>query len=149
MKPVTKPIDINSLDEEKNFELALSLVETDRVQARELCFKLLNREPNHKLGRLLLARLFYLDELFEFSLRELVCLSALVNTPSLGKLIAEFGPLAEKYFSQAPLPQTGMSMLEISEATDSAEESEVLAELDLDADFSELELELNSLAKRS
>ena len=81
------------------FRLAKAVQEINRPEARELCFKIITQNPTHKLARLLLAQLFYLDSMFKFSARELVELSALVDSPSLTRLISEFGSLADAVYS--------------------------------------------------
>ena len=112
---------------EQFVELARLIGEDDarRIEARELCFRGLSANPHNKLARLVLARLFYLDNMFEFAARELSELQGTPNAPSLEKLLAEFRVAGAKYLgsepSKAPAP----------------EPEAVVAEFDIDTDFLE------------
>ena len=111
-------------------ELAQALLENDetRAEAREVCFKGLAANPLNKLGRLVLARAYYLDDLFEFSVRELLEVRAMGSTPGLDKLIEEFGPLAAKYLQR-------LSEGPADSGPAASEDEGGVAEIDLDSDF--------------
>lgn len=93
-----------------------------RPEAREICFQILAKESENRLSRLLLARLFYLDGLFEFSVRELMELKRQGVSGSLDKLLAAFGHHTEKF--------SGANVLK-----ESSPEESTVAEVDIDADF--------------
>lgn len=66
-----------------------------RKEARELCFKLLSEDAEQHRVRLALARLFYLDGMSEFCIRELVQLKKNAGEIyELDKLLDSFGQLA-------------------------------------------------------
>ncbi len=111
-------------------ELARALLESPegRAEAREVCFRGLNANPSHKLGRLLLARAFYLDGCYVFAARELAELEDSSSSPALMKLLEAFGPLAAKY-------RSGKVALSASALQD---DDDVVAELDLDAGLLEV-----------
>jgi len=111
---------------DKFVELAQLIANNDerRAEARELCFRGLSANPNDKVARLLLAKLFYLDNMFEFAARELSELRGTPNAPSVEKLISEFSLAGAKYLGETP------------RNAPSAQEA-VVAEFDIDADFLE------------
>ena len=113
-------------------ELAKLLVEDaeTRPECREVCFKGLSRDGKRSLGRLVLARSYYLDGLIEFSVRELVELSKYAEVPSLSRLLKAFGPHGDSFLQNSTSGQ--QSGEEASES-----EEEVLAEIDLDDEFVE------------
>ena len=100
----------------------------ERSRARELCFNGLGHSPDSLQGRLILARLFYLDGMIEFSIRELVELKRRVDLPSVTALLELYGPHAEPYLRSATKTSEDGD-------TSTSEEEEVLAEIDLDEDF--------------
>lgn len=103
----------------ENLELVESLSESEvsRAEAREVCFKILKEDAEQHRIRLFLARLFYLDGMTEFCIRELVELNKKVGELSeLERLLDSFGDLAKPFL--------------IERASD--EEEIVLAEMDLD-----------------
>jgi len=72
-----------------------------RAEARENIFTEIAANPGNKSARLLLAKLYYLDNLLEFSVRELIELRRRFPSASLDSLIKSFGPLAEQYQASA------------------------------------------------
>jgi hypothetical protein len=126
---------------EEFVELARLLIadSSSRAEAREACFRGLNANPRNLVGRLLLARLFYLDGLGEFCVRELIELSKYCDAPSIKKLLDGFGDYAKPFISAvssvglAETSQPQQSHQQLSEAADGGEK--VVAEIDLD--FSE------------
>jgi hypothetical protein len=113
-----------------------------RSEAREICFHAVNENPRNTVGRLLLARLFYLDGLGEFCVRELVELKKYTNSPSLDKLLDAFGEYAKSFMPVAgrsadilakPMVRAKEAVSKQAEAQAESDENEaVLAELDLD-----------------
>jgi len=106
---------------------------TRRAEAREICFRGLAAQPENHLGRLILARLFYLDGMFDFAARELAEIRSDASTPSVGRLLAEFGERAEKYARKSP-PASPKSAPK--------EDEGVVAEISLDTEFIEAMNEL-------
>ena len=102
-----------------------------RAEAREICFKGLAAQPENHLGRLILARLFYLDGMYDFAARELAEIRGDAVTPSVEKLLAEFGERADKYL------QTGSS-----KSAAQNEDDGIVAEISLDTEFIEAMNEL-------
>ena len=114
-------------------ELAEMLTESaeDRVRAREICFRGLNENPSELRGRLLLARLFYLDEIGEYCARELVELKR--RAPELGsvdKLLDALGDIATPYLAKIRDPEMD-TLPDIDEPAEDA----VVAEVELDEEF--------------
>lgn len=95
----------------------LSGSESLRAEGRELCFKILKEDGEQHRVRLSLARLFYLDGMTEFCVRELVELNKKVSELSeLERLLESFGDLAKPFLSAV-----------------AADEEEILiAEMDMD-----------------
>jgi hypothetical protein len=135
-------------------ELARLLMEEKdtRAEAREVLFAGIAREPKLNLARLLLARSYYLDDLLEFSVRELVELQKHADVPSLHKLLDAFGAFAMPYrlskkpaavvaedASTAPGGETSAAAAPAPE-----EEEDILAEIDLDDEFLDALDELKS-----
>ncbi len=120
-------------------ELAKILIDTpsSRSQARDICFRALKENPKHKQGRLLLARLFYLDGMWEFAVRELLELRTLGTTPALEQLLNAFSTVASpetlKVMSAKPAEEKTTAT---PNAADKADD-DVMAELDIDTDFLE------------
>jgi len=123
---------IKDPSDESYFQLAshFSKEAETRAEARTICLKALNKDPKNAKARLLLARLYYLDNLGEFCVRELLELKKYTNSLSLDDLIKSFGEYAH-YFSSMDSADS------ISDSTES-----VLAEIDIDTDFDEIEDEL-------
>lgn len=115
---------------EKFVELARLLADDParRAEAREICYQGLTAQPENKLARLTLARLFYLDKMYEFAARELVELAGTDNAPSVDKLLVEFGSLTLKYMTQRkPADQKNNQQ----------KDENIVAELDMDTNFLE------------
>lgn len=75
-------------------ELAQLLAEDSatRAEAREICFRGLSHDPKNTTGRLMLARLFYLDSMKEFCIRELLELKKLApSIEPLDRLLQAMG----------------------------------------------------------
>ena len=106
--------------------------ESTRLDAREICFKKLNDNPNQNLVRLELARSFYLDGLHEFAVRELVELKNYTAIASLDRLIESFGKSVSEVGLAAPVSAS------LSAEDDGTEDDNVVAEMDLEVDFEEL-----------
>ncbi len=62
-----------------------------RAEAREICFKELSLNPDLSKLKLCLAKLFYLDGYYEFSLDILQSLRNTVSSPLLETLISHLG----------------------------------------------------------
>lgn len=117
--------------------------EKKRSEARELCFRALREDPRHFRGRLLLAKLFYLDQMPEFCVRELIELKRLgASSPSLVRLLDAFGTLAERYGSETAVAQSPEAEVPSASEPASGEEA-VVAEIDLDAEFADVLSELD------
>ena len=122
----------------------LSVDPDQRAEARDLCFQALNASPQNLVVRLLLARLFYLDRLGEFCIRELIELRKRCDTPSIKKLLDGFGDYGRGLIDENP-QGAGSTTVSRAPAGNSAEkefsprkEEVVLAEVDLDTDFAEV-----------
>lgn len=117
-------------------ELASRLVEdvSSRTRAREICFQGLKRSPANARGRLVLARAFFLDGMFEFSVRELVELRNYTEVPAIQKLLDAFGIYAQRYGATTAPRQAAAGSPPDAKKSPSAE-GNVVAEVDLDADF--------------
>ena len=111
---------------------ALSADPATRPEAREVCFRGLTHHPKNLSGRLLLARLFYLDQMPEFCARELLELRKLIETPSLLKLLKVFEPLAREALAPVSAPSAAP---ETAAASGAAKPETTVGELDLDVDF--------------
>lgn len=129
-------------------ELARLLIEDPktRAEAREVLFTGIARDPHLTLGRLLLARSFYLDDMMEFSVRELFELQKYTDVPSLQKLIDSFGAFAMAYRPRSTTKadkQAGEDAASDSGAK-ADEDEDILAEIDLDDEFLDAIDELDS-----
>ena len=71
-----------------------------RAEARESCFKQLVDDAKHTRARLILARLFYLDEYGEFCVRELLELKKYTDLDSIDRLIESIGNFARTFISK-------------------------------------------------
>ena len=120
-------------------ELAKLLLDSleGRIEARELCFRGITRDPNNRLARLILSHLFYLDGLFEFSVRELIELRELCDVPSIEKLLLEFGPHAEKFWGRVKPSEAASGETSAGSKAETAETDSVIAEVDIEPDFLE------------
>ena len=100
-----------------------------RGEAREILFGHINKSPRDLFARLQLAKLFYLDKLTEFAVRELIEIRRRGGSPAVQRLIESFGPIAKEFALTAP----------VSHAAGEEEES-IVGELDID--FDEVEDEI-------
>lgn len=140
----------------ENCELAAKLLELpeNRGEAREVCFRGLTAEQNNVPLRLTLAKSFYLDQLPEFCVRELLQIQRVHPTPALARLIEAFGSYVNQFSSAAPTasassatpaPNSGNVSGEGGGATTSSgSEETVIGEIEIDADFDDVEDELGS-----
>ena len=121
---------------------ALSDDSKTRPEARDLCQRGLAENPHNHVVRLTLARLYYTDKLGEFCVRELFELKrrAGASLPSLEKLLEAFGDYATQFASTgfAQLPESSGRAAESPLQSPMIAGSKVVAELDLDADFTDL-----------
>ena len=132
---------------EEFLEYARSLsARGEAAEAREVLVKGLNRHQENAPARLLLAKLYYEEGLGEFCVRELVELKKYCSAPALGKLLDAFGEYAHPFLraSNPTSAQTASEEFEQSEeeeerraAEEEDEEEDILAEIDIDADFDE------------
>lgn len=116
-------------------ELASLLSKTPefRPQAREVCFKGLTLDPHNLKARLVLAKLFYLDQMPTFCLRELGELKKQIGTlPSLDLLLEELG--AQVQGQNISSVESEKHLKHDKESQDSST-AEVLAEVDLEGEF--------------
>jgi lipopolysaccharide biosynthesis regulator YciM len=107
------------------------------VEAREILLKGINASPSHLKARLLLARVYYLEGLIEFSVRELIELYRQSNNPAVKELLESFGQIGEE-FLHAYNSVFGKAEKSLEEP------GEVLAEIKIEDDFDEV---LSSLDK--
>lgn len=122
-------------------ELAARLLDdsASRPRAREICFQGLRRNPSNTRGRLVLARAFFLDGMYEFSVRELLELKNIAEIPAVEKLITAFGVYAQRYNApqRKTAPRTSAPQGAAATPGNSESDGGVVAEVDLDADFLE------------
>ena len=150
---------LSAEDYEGLFEEFSKSIET-RIEAREACLKELTSNPKNTHARLILARLYYLDEYFEFGIRELTQLKKYCNLDSLKRLVDSFGAFGAD-FLDAYCPSlndeeveafslkeevtekskslsdgsTGLSKISSAEEFETEEEFETIAEIDFDSGF--------------
>ncbi len=105
-----------------------------RAEAREICFKALTANPGDLVGRLVLARLFYQDGYYEYSIRELVELYSRSEAPAIKKLLDAFGAHAARYMAAKVAKPAATTDPVASKVADIAE---VVAEIDIDDEFLE------------
>jgi hypothetical protein len=77
-----------------------------RIEAREWCFEFLNAHPGAHRVKIVLARLFYLDGYYDFSLVLLQEMRKKAPSPLLDKLIALLGgsaTLEDKVLAEAKI----------------------------------------------
>ena len=115
-----------------------------RFEAREVCFRGLSRDPNNFPGRLLLAKLFYLDQMIEFCIRELLRLQSMVQSESVERLLDAFGGVVDAY---REVKGTSSDKIEEKEEVEESEEEpqNVMAEVDLEVDFLDVLNELEDV----
>ena len=111
----------------------LHLADEEYAEAREVCFKGLTANPENLQARLLLSRLFYLDGMLEFSVRELVELKKRAELPAVDTLLDLFGPHAERFLASSTAKKTLSP--DASEVDEDDDSEEILAEIDLDDEF--------------
>lgn len=116
-------------------ELAEHLSEdpTKRAEAREILFRGLAKNPRNTRGRLLLAKLFYQDEMLEFSVRELIELHRYTDVPAVRKLLEAFGEYGEQFRSDplSDLPSKEIRRLDRDENVPEI----VVGEVDIDPEL--------------
>lgn len=108
-------------------ELARLLSESTetKAEARDVLFKGITHHPSNYVARLLLAKLFFEDGLYAFSARELADLWNLNKSETVKKLLLSFG-------------EQGKNYLDLYQGKSNAQgSSSVLAEIDLDDDFTD------------
>ncbi len=133
-----QPLDIDTLRKRvatdpaaKEFiELAKVLGEKNetRAEAREVCFRALTSDSKNLRGRLLLAKLFYLDGMIEFCVRELLEIEhSAPETPALKRLLEALGDYTEKQ---------RQTRTETSKETKAQQQdSKIIAEVSLEENF--------------
>lgn len=67
------------------------------IEAREVLLRGISANPLHSKARLLLSKIYYLQRLPEFSLRELVELYRVSRNPLVKDLMASFGQVGEEF----------------------------------------------------
>lgn len=112
-----------------------------RAEARELAYRAIQKFPNDAEIRIMLAKLFYLDGLFEFAARELIEAQFIQPTPAAEKLLLQFSefssPLLARY-KNPPLVAEEGKIKTVSAPTE-ALDPQVVAELDVELDIFEEE----------
>jgi len=118
----------------------------ERQESREILFRVITESPENVRARLVLARLFYLDGYNEFCLRELVEIRQLVELPSLGRLLEALGDAAKEFVAERHQRSTGGETISAASPLGPTRdlESEVIAEVDIDAEFLDALEELKS-----
>ena len=125
---------------------SLSDTSDGRAKARDMALRAIQKTPGDAELRVILAKLYYMDGLFEFATRELIEAQFLVPTPSVDKLLQQFteysAPLISRY---KQFPKVGMdnrtqtlTSAPREQAKSSQEESndsEVVADMDVDLDL--------------
>ena len=119
-----------------------------RPEARENCFMLLADEPNNVRCRIVLARLFYLDSLTEFAIREIVEACRRQPAPSLYRLIEGFGQSAARYTAALAgaigVSPNGRTAAAESKAAAAVEEVDTeVAEIEIDGELMDILDELD------
>lgn len=92
----------------------------------------INANPSHLKARLLLAKIYYSQELIEFAVRELLELYRQSNNETIKELIESFGTVGSEYL-EAYSSIFGMKVSKTDES-----DSEVLAEIKIEQDFDEV-----------
>ncbi|MBP9837163.1 MAG: hypothetical protein KBC84_00465 [Proteobacteria bacterium] len=112
------PINIdNSKTEEEQVLQISEIAERSRIEAREACLNILSNDRTKNQVRLLLAKLYFQDEYYEFSLRELILVKRDKNNDTIErliKLICDNSGLKEKdYTSSSPDAESERILAEI------------------------------------
>ncbi len=119
-------------------ELAQLLLKSQdtRPEARDVCFKGLAEDPKNLRARLVLARLFYLDGLTEFCIRELLEIQKNSSPPSLERLLEMLGQKVGSYLGGYSQTEN-LSSTTAPDSSLQASKPEVVAEIDIEAEFLE------------
>lgn len=128
-------------------ELAGLLAEeaSSRPEAREICLRGLSKNPLEHRGRLILAKLYYLDEMTEFCVRELARIRTYVDSQALKRLIEAFGEIGRTLLESNSVvdenlqkdlgSETSEEQKRVMEEKGFKNKNSVVAELDLDEEF--------------
>jgi hypothetical protein len=119
----------SELDGQVNEILRLILTGSGRAEGREQCFSLLTKNRKLARVRLALARSYYLDGYWEFSLRELSELRRYSAAPALERLI--------EAMEKATGLRSGAGAANPAEEESGGDDIGVVAELDIDADLAD------------
>lgn len=103
-----------------------------RPEGREICFRVIAANQADMVARLALARMFYLDGYYEFSIRELVEVYTRSEAPAVKKLLDAFGAHAAPF-----LATRAAKPAQDPVANKVADIAEVVAEIDIDDEFLE------------
>ena len=126
---------LKALDEDPSskafLELARLLAEQDTAKARDILIQGLYYHSDNLVARLLLAKIFYKDGLYNFSAREIAEVWMVSKSDTIKKLLLSFGEHGEKYYQI------------YSGSAVESESEDVLAEIDLDADISDAIIEFD------
>lgn len=123
-------------DSDAYLNIANGLAEAQRrVDAREVCFSGLSRNPTHTLLRLLLAKLFYQDSYPEFAYAQLEVLDRISGTPSVKKLLAGLQNYSLGESGKALQLQKEKGSGNNGEHTAADDSAEIVAEIDIEDDF--------------
>ncbi|MCC6954529.1 MAG: hypothetical protein IT290_10465 [Deltaproteobacteria bacterium] len=115
------------------------------AEAREILFRGLSVDPKNPLARLLLAKLFYLDGMSAFAVRELAELRNSNPVPALQRLIDAFGEFSDPYRTTSQVAAPAATAKSVStESNEAASDDLVFGEVDIEADFDDVEEELKS-----
>lgn len=123
---------------------ALSDSTEGRIKARDMAIKAIQKAPSDAELRLLLAKLYYMDGLFEFATRELIEIQFMLPTPSVERLLQQFteysAPLLARYKDVPSVngekPKPTPLVNKDAEAKPAAKkEDEVVADFDVDLDL--------------
>jgi len=108
-----------------------------RAEAREVCFRGLSAAPENLQGRLQLAKLFYLDELTEFCIRELMELQRKApELSALNRLLSMLG-------GETVEPSTRVATKTAPAPEEETDEGDVLAEIDMDTELADILAEMD------
>lgn len=115
---------------------ALSGQKSTLGDAQSVAIRGINANPSHFKARLLLAKIYYTQELIEFAIRELIELYRQSRNETIRELIESFGTVGLEYI-EAYAAIFGQASPKEEES-----DSEVLAEIKIEQDFDDV---LNSL----
>ena len=115
---------------------ALSGQKSTLKEAQFIVIRGINSNPSHLKARLLLAKIYYSQELVEFAVRELIELYRQSKDQSIKELIESFGAIGLEYI-EAYSPIFDSSAL-IKLQNDKESESEVLAEIKIEQNFDDV-----------